>query len=154
MRRRALACMTALTLLAGGCGGSEPSIPPAAGGGPASTGSPGGPSSGGASSGASPSGTPGAVVLNGVRPGAEKKSALDGTWTAGSGVARVRLHLYRGAAALNAPDFCTGTVNASGHIRLTCAKGTGKRTTGTAVAHANTLTVHWTSGLDDTLHRP
>ncbi|MES9538885.1 hypothetical protein [Actinomadura sp. NPDC000600] len=149
MRRRALAGMTALTLLAGGCGGSEPSIPPTAGGGPASTGTPGGPSSGG-----SPSGGPGAVVLNGVRPGAEKKSALDGTWTAGSGGARVRLHLYRGAAALNAPDFCTGTVNASGHIKLTCTKGTGKRTAGTAAAHANTLTVHWTSGLKDTLHRP
>ncbi|MCP9953106.1 hypothetical protein LUX33_34840 [Actinomadura madurae] len=92
-------------------------------------------------------------MLNGVRPGAEKKSSLDGNWTAGSGSRRVALFLYRGAAALNAPGFCTGTVDASGKIKLTCANGSRDRLTGHAELRSGKLVVSWTGGRRDVLHR-
>jgi hypothetical protein len=96
---------------------------------------------------------PGAVVTNGVRPGAEKKTALDGTWTSGKGGEKVALYLYRGAAALNSPGFCTGTIDASARIRLTCAKGSRARTSGHAVLRSGALVVSWQNGPKDTLHR-
>ncbi|MEU8304535.1 hypothetical protein AB0C84_13335 [Actinomadura sp. NPDC048955] len=92
-------------------------------------------------------------VLNGVRPGAEKKSQLDGTWTAGSGSRRVALFLYRGAAALNAPGFCTGTVDAQGRIKLSCANGSRDRTDGRAALRSGKLVVTWTGGPKDVLRR-
>jgi hypothetical protein len=115
-----------------GCGGSEPSA---------------------ASSPATASARPTPQVMNGVRPGAEKKSPLDGNWTAGSGSDRVALFLYRGAAAMNAPGFCTGTVDASGQIKLTCANGTRDRLTGRAELRSGKLVVNWTGGRRDVLHR-
>lgn len=96
---------------------------------------------------------PAPPVLNGVRPGAEKKSSLDGNWTAGSGSRRVALFLYRGAAALNAPAFCTGTIDASGQIKLSCANGSRDRIAGHAVLRSGTLVVTWTGGPKDVLHR-
>ncbi|MFD0537962.1 hypothetical protein ACFQY7_33720 [Actinomadura luteofluorescens] len=90
-------------------------------------------------------------VLNGVRPGAEKKSQLDGTWTAGSGSRRVALFLYRGAATLNAPGFCTGTVDAQGRIKLSCANGSRDRTDGRAALRSGKLVVTWTGGPKDVL---
>lgn len=127
-------CLSLAALLAAslaGCGGSgEPeSAPPA------------------------PTARPTPPVLNGVRPGAEKKSRLDGTWTAGSGSRRVALFLYRGAAALNSPGFCTGTVDAKGRIKLSCANGSRDRLDGRAALRSGELVVTWTGGPKDVLHR-
>ncbi|URN09266.1 hypothetical protein LUW74_41910 [Actinomadura madurae] len=134
MRPAALVLPLVLTVSLAGCSDSEP---------PAAS------SSGSATASARP--TP--PVLNGVRPGAEKKSSLDGNWTAGSGSRRVALFLYRGAAALNAPGFCTGTVDASGKIKLTCANGSRDRLTGHAELRSGKLVVSWTGGRRDVLHR-
>ncbi|RFU41157.1 hypothetical protein DZF91_13335 [Actinomadura logoneensis] len=114
------------------------------GGGPGSTGSPNASGSPGASGGPS---TPGTV--NGVAPGRAAPSKLDGTWTAGG----VKLFFYRGAAALNTPNFCTGTVDPQNTITLTCADGSTKRTQGKAVLDGKTLTVTWTGGTVDKLTR-
>ncbi|MEV0664531.1 hypothetical protein ACIBI3_26490 [Actinomadura luteofluorescens] len=100
-----------------------------------------------------PTARPTPPVLNGVRPGAEKKSRLDGTWTAGSGSRRVALFLYRGAAALNSPGFCTGTVDAQGRIKLSCANGSRERLDGRAALHSGKLVVTWTGGPKDVLRR-
>ncbi|MEV3921575.1 hypothetical protein [Actinomadura coerulea] len=100
-----------------------------------------------------PTARPTPPVLNGVRPGAEKKSRLDGTWTAGSGSRRVALFLYRGAAALNSPGFCTGTVDAKGRIKLSCANGSRDRLDGRAALRSGRLVVTWTGGPEDVLHR-
>jgi hypothetical protein len=143
MRRHALAGLAGgavLALLASGCSGSSSD------GGAA-------PSGGGASRSVPLPTRPGAVVTNGVRPGAEKKTALDGTWTSGKGGEKVALYLYRGAAALNSPGFCTGTIDASARIRLTCAKGSRARTSGHAVLRSGALVVSWQNGPKDTLHR-
>lgn len=131
MRHALLALTVLLAVPLAGCGGDggEPSATKAA------------------------SARPTPPVMNGVRPGAEKKSSLDGTWTAGSGKKRVALYLYRGAAALNAPGFCTGTVDTSGRIKLTCANGPGDRVSGRAVLHADTLVVTWSGGVKDSLRR-
>ncbi|WP_433474609.1 hypothetical protein ACQPZP_38690 [Spirillospora sp. CA-142024] len=133
MRPAVLALSLLLTVPLAGCSGSEP--PPA----------------GPAPSAATFRPTP--PVLNGVRPGAEKKSPLDGNWTAGSGKGRVALYLYRGAAALNSPGFCTGTVDASGGIKLSCANGSRDRVAGRAVLRSGKLVVSWTGGPKDVLHR-
>ncbi|MFC6884351.1 MULTISPECIES: hypothetical protein [Actinomadura] len=92
---------------------------------------------------------PSPPTVNGVRPGAERRSSLDGTWTSG----KVALHLFRGAAALNRPTFCSGTVAASGDITLTCANGDRTRTRGRASLTSRTLTVGWTGGVRDVLRR-
>ncbi|WP_024934162.1 hypothetical protein [Actinomadura welshii] len=134
MRPAVLALPLVLTVSLAGCSDSEP---PAASSSKPTT--------------ASARPTP--PVLNGVRPGAEKKSSLDGNWTAGSGSRRVALFLYRGAAALNAPGFCTGTVDASGKIKLTCANGSRDRLTGHAELRSGKLVVSWTGGRRDVLHR-
>ncbi|MEU9871161.1 hypothetical protein AB0C87_25355 [Actinomadura sp. NPDC048021] len=105
------------------------------------------------SSPAAPAARPTPPVLNGVRPGAEKKSPLDGTWTTGSGSRRVALFLYRGAAALNAPGFCTGTVDAQGRIKLSCANGSRDRLDGRAALRSGELVVTWAGGPKDVLHR-
>ncbi|WP_412516187.1 hypothetical protein K8Z49_34785 [Actinomadura madurae] len=134
MRPAVLALPLVLTVSLAGCSDSEP---PAASSSKLTT--------------ASARPTP--PILNGVRPGAEKKSSLDGNWTAGSGSRRVALFLYRGAAALNAPGFCTGTVDASGKIKLTCANGSRDRLTGHAELRSGKLVVSWTGGRRDVLHR-
>lgn len=144
MRRFALAGLAVLALLASGCSGSDDGAAPS-GGGTAP--------SGGASRSAPLPTRPGAVVTNGVRPGAEKKTALDGTWTSAKGGEKVALYLYRGAAALNSPGFCTGTIDASARIRLTCARGSRARTSGRAVLRSGALVVSWRNGPRDTLHR-
>ncbi|GGT92461.1 hypothetical protein [Actinomadura citrea] len=100
-----------------------------------------------------PTARPTPPLLNGVRPGAEKKSQMDGTWTAGSGSRRVALFLYRGAAALNSPGFCTGTVDAKGRIKLSCANGSRERLDGRAALRSGKLVVTWTGGPEDVLHR-
>jgi hypothetical protein len=144
---------TALVLaLATACGGggddgddsgrAAGSTPDPASASPSGSGSAGAP---GASPGA-PSGSPGApVTVNGVTPGRAAPSKLDGTWTSGG----VKLFFYRGAAALNAPNFCTGTVDAQNAIVLTCADHSTKRTQGKAVLDGKNLTVTWTSGTVD-----
>lgn len=66
------------------------------------------PSGGASRSGPFPT-RPGAVVTNDVRPGEEKKTALDGTWTSAKSGEKIALYLYRGAAAQNSFGFCTGT---------------------------------------------
>lgn len=137
MRRHALAGLAVLALLASGCSGSDD--------GAAASG-------GGARSAPLPT-RPGAVVTNGVRPGAERKTALDGTWTSAKGGEKVALYLYRGAAALNSPGFCTGTIDASARIRLTCARGSRARTSGHAVLRSGALVISWQDGPRDTLHR-
>ncbi|MGI5206677.1 hypothetical protein ACQEU6_34525 [Spirillospora sp. CA-108201] len=100
-----------------------------------------------------PAARPTPPLLNGVRPGAELKSPLDGTWTAGAGSRRVALFLYRGAAALNSPGFCTGTVDGTGRIKLSCANGSRDRLDGRAALRSGTLVVTWTGGPKDVLHR-
>ncbi|MBO2462974.1 hypothetical protein [Actinomadura violacea] len=138
MRRYALAGLAVLALLASGCSGSDDGAAP----------------SGGGTARSAPLPTrPGAVVTNGVRPGAEKKTTLDGTWTSAAGGEKVALYLYRGAAALNSPGFCTGTIDASAQIKLTCAKGSRARTSGRAVLRSGALVVSWQNGPKDTLHR-
>ncbi|QKG24944.1 hypothetical protein [Actinomadura verrucosospora] len=138
MRRYALAGLAVLALLASGCSGSDDGAAP----------------SGGGTARSAPLPTrPGAVVTNGVRPGAEKKTALDGTWTSAAGGEKVALYLYRGAAALNSPGFCTGTIDASARITLTCAKGSRARTSGRAELRSGALVVSWQDGPRDTLHR-
>ncbi|MES9543442.1 MULTISPECIES: hypothetical protein [unclassified Actinomadura] len=102
---------------------------------------------------ASPTARPTPPLLNGVRPGVEKKSALDGTWTAGSGSQRVALFLFRGAAALNSPGFCTGTVDATGRIKLSCANGSHDRIDGRAVLRSGKLVITWAGGPKDVLQR-
>ncbi|WP_141580795.1 hypothetical protein [Actinomadura sp. WMMA1423] len=102
---------------------------------------------------ASPTARPTPPLQNGVRPGAEKKSELDGTWTAGSGSRRVALFLFRGAAALNSPGFCTGTVDAQGRIKLSCANGSHDRVDGRAVLRSGKLVVTWAGGPKDVLRR-
>ncbi|MEO3826798.1 hypothetical protein [Actinomadura sp. B10D3] len=134
MRAAVLALPLVLAVSPAGCSGSEP--PAASSPAPATA-----------------SARPTPPVLNGVRPGAEKKSSLDGNWTAGSGSRRVALFLYRGAAALNAPGFCTGTVDASGRIKLTCANGSRDRLIGHAELRSGKLVVSWTGGRRDVLHR-
>lgn len=94
--------------------------------------------------------TPGApVTINGVAPGRAAPSKLDGTWTSGG----VKLFFYRGAAALNAPNFCTGTVDAHNAITLTCADHSTKRTQGKAELAGSSLTVTWKGGTVDKFTR-
>ncbi|GAB3964325.1 hypothetical protein GCM10029978_024540 [Actinoallomurus acanthiterrae] len=141
----------ALAVTAAGCGGSghgatPTAVPPSARAtGPGRT-----PGTGTASA-----GTGAAPAINGVHPGAERKSAADGTWVAGTGNARVALYLFRGAAALNAPYFCTGTVDAAMRIALTCANGARDRTAGRATlgAGGRILTVAWDGGNEDVFQR-
>ncbi|MFC4910676.1 hypothetical protein [Actinomadura gamaensis] len=89
------------------------------------------------------------VTMNGVQPGRAAPSKLDGTWTSG----RVKLFFYRGAAAVNSPTLCTGTVDAQNTIALTCADKSTERTRGKAVLSGSALTVTWTSGTVDRLTR-
>ncbi|MCO6008629.1 hypothetical protein NE236_27010 [Actinoallomurus purpureus] len=131
----------ALVVVTAGCSGSRhDATPPTVPGAPAASGP------------ASPSGrpsAPGAVpTMNGVRPGAEKKSAADGTWGARTGGTRVALYLFRGAAALNSPYFCAGTIDGAMRIALTCANGARDRLSGHAAlgAGGGTLTVAWDAG--------
>jgi len=126
-------------LLVSGCGG----------GGSAGTAATG-PSAG--RSAAIPSGTP-SVVLNGVRPGQEKATKIDGRWRATTGGIKVALYLYRGAAAINTPRFCSGTIDATGLVKLACADKNPDRTAGRATLKGNTLTVTWQGGPTDTFTR-
>ncbi|MCP2335532.1 hypothetical protein [Actinomadura rupiterrae] len=84
-----------------------------------------------------------------MAPGRAAPSKLDGTWTSGT----VKMFFYRGAAALNAPNFCTGTVDAHNAITLTCADKSTKRTKGKAEFTGSGLTVTWTDGTVDKLTR-
>ncbi|MEV5569303.1 hypothetical protein AB0L06_04580 [Spirillospora sp. NPDC052269] len=95
------------------------------------------------------SGAPGAPVINGVQPGRAAPSKLDGTWTSG----QVKLFFYRGAAALNSPNFCTGAVTPQNAITLTCADHSTTRTQGKAELSGTSLKVTWTGGTVDTLTR-
>ncbi|GAA4636980.1 hypothetical protein GCM10023196_088990 [Actinoallomurus vinaceus] len=144
--------VTVLAVAVAGCGGSghdatPTAVPPSVQGGHAATGP-------GRTAGRT-QGTGSAPTINGVHPGAERKSAADGTWVARSGNTRVALYLFRGAAALNAPYFCTGTVDAAMRIALTCANGARDRTAGRAAlgAGARTLTVAWNGGIEDVFRR-
>ncbi|MEV0406113.1 hypothetical protein [Actinoallomurus sp. NPDC050550] len=155
MRGRHALAVTALAVTAAGCGGSghdatPTAVPPSARAtGPGRT-----PGTGAVPAGRAPvAGS--APAINGVHPGAERKSAADGTWVTGTGNARVALYLFRGAAALNAPYFCTGTVDAAMRIALTCANGARDRTTGHATlgAGGRILTVAWDGGIEDVFQR-
>ncbi|WP_433175050.1 hypothetical protein [Actinoallomurus sp. CA-150999] len=148
--------VTVLAVTAAGCGGAghgatPTAVPPSALGSPA-TGP--GRTPGTAQAGRAP-GIGSAPAVNGVHPGAERKSAADGTWVTGTGNTRVALYLFRGAAALNAPYFCTGTVDAAMRIALTCANGARDRTTGHATlgAGGRILTVAWDGGIEDVFQR-
>ncbi|MFC5180308.1 hypothetical protein [Actinomadura harenae] len=96
------------------------------------------------------SGVPGApVTINGVQPGRAAPSSLDGTWAS----SRVKMFFYRGAAALNSPNFCTGTVDPQNTITLTCADHSTERAQGKAEVSGSSLKVTWASGTVDTLTR-
>jgi hypothetical protein len=136
MRLWSVAAGLSLALPAAGCGGSGKAAAPTAAASPSKFPS------------AVPTGSP-SVVLNGVRPGREKATRLDGKWAATTSGVKVALYLYRGAAAINKPRFCSGTIDAAGAVRLTCADKDTGRTVGKAVLKGTTLTVTWSSGPTD-----
>ncbi|MGI5165203.1 hypothetical protein ACQEU3_12670 [Spirillospora sp. CA-253888] len=138
--RRPAAGLLALSLVIAGCGGDSKE-----GSGTAATSA--------APGGAAPAGVATRPPVNGVRPGAEKKSSLDGTWLARTGGQRVALHLFRGAAALNSPGFCSGTIDKAARIKMTCANGGGPRAAGKAALRGRTLVVTWEGGTRDTFRR-
>ncbi|MFC9969294.1 hypothetical protein ACFVH6_00170 [Spirillospora sp. NPDC127200] len=137
---RPAAGLLALSLVIAGCGGDSKEGP-----GTAATSA--------AQGGAAPAGASTPKAVNGVRPGAEKGSSLDGTWLARTGGQRVALHLFRGAAALNSPAFCSGTIDKAARIKMTCANGNGPRAEGRAALRGRTLVVTWEGGAKDAFRR-
>ncbi|WP_026415503.1 hypothetical protein [Actinomadura oligospora] len=134
-----------------GTPGAAGSLGPA--GSPSAAGTPGGPGGPGSTASPDAAGSPnasgGPVTINGVTPGRAAPSKLDGTWTSG----QVKLFFYRGAAALNSPNFCTGSITPQNAITLTCADRSTQRTQGTAELSGSSLKVTWTGGTVDTLTR-
>jgi hypothetical protein len=141
-----LAVVTAGCSGGGGSGGASSAAPPNVPGGT--------PSAGASFAGKPPTGVPTAAI-NGVHPGTEKASGTDGTWVARTGGAKVALYLYRGAAALNAPRFCSGTIDSAKLLKLTCVDSNRDRTSGHAAlgSGGKTLTVSWDGGIKDSFKR-
>ena len=131
-----LAVVTAGCSGGGGSGGASSSAPP------------------NAAAGKPPTGVP-TVAINGVHPGTERASGTDGTWVARTGGAKVALYLYRGAAALNAPRFCSGTIDSAKLLKLTCVDSNRDRVSGHAAlgSGGKTLSVSWDGGLKDSFKR-